>query len=311
MSNRSTDLATILADLGVEIKRVSGDEVNGRCPVHHLTKGRASNRYSWYMNTDSGLHHCFTCGARGTLPMLVSQLSGDPDSIVAVQKVLIRNGVTRLTAPQEDEPAVEVDWIRYSQFRPLPEPILELRQLHAETAHRYGIRWGEVRYGEQDVKMIIAPIVSPMGELRGWQGKKTGIVMNVPEGVNKSLTLFGIERAASDTALLLESPLDVVRAAHAGAGLGISPLASFGANVSAEQIRLITSRFDRVIIAMDNDPAGKAESKRLSTLLGDRGGIRHKSFLNYAKHAPDFKDIGDMPDSLIRTVLSDPSKYAS
>lgn len=301
MSERSQDLATILGDLGVEVKRVSGDEINGRCPVHHLTKGRESSRFSWYMNTDSGLHHCFTCGARGNLPQLVSQLTGDPDSITAVQTILIRNGIDRLYRTEEwEEPEVAVDWIKYSQFAPLPSSIINLRQLDPGVAHLYGVRWGMVpidKTGAEE-KMTIIPIVSPMGELMGWQGKKSGHFVNVPTGVHKSRTLFGIERARSRTALLVESPLDVVRFAGVCPFADVSPVATFGANVSDMQVNLITSRFDRLIVALDNpniDKAGLMESRRLHKLWPSfRKGLRYWDYSNTAA-----KDIGDMTDSEI------------
>lgn len=252
------------------------------------------------MNSDTGLWHCFTCGARGNLPILVSQLSGDSDTILAVQRALINNSLTRITSEDDEEEHVEVDWIRYSQFAPLPQSILDYRNLYADTAKLYGVRWGDVvvdhKTGRTE-KMTILPIVSPMGVLMGWQGKKTGKFLNVPTGVNKSLTLFGIERAIASTALLVESPLDVVRFAGVYPDMDISPLASFGANVSDAQVKLLT-RFDKLILALDNpriDVAGRMETRRLSKLFPTfRGGVR---YWDYSK--TDAKDIGDMEDAEI------------
>lgn len=290
--NRSGDLASVLEDIGVEIKRVSGDEIQGRCPLHHLTKGRSSTRFSWYMNTDTGLYLCHTCGSRGNLPMLIATLSGDDNAIVAVQSLLIRNGLDRLTAPQEREERVEVDWIRYSKFAPLPESVLERRMLKADVAHKFGVKW------DKDKRMTIVPIVSQLGELLGWQAKRTGQFLNVPEGVHKGSTLFGIERAMGRTAVLLESPLDCVRFAGVYSDDDISPVSSFGANVSNLQIDLITSRFDRLIVAMDNDKAGTMEARRLAKIWPTfRKGIR------YWKYGVDSKDIGDYEDD--GTILRD------
>lgn len=303
MTERAHDLATVMEDIGVDIKRVSGDEINGRCPVHHLTKGRESSRYSWYMNTDSGLWHCFTCGARGNLPLLVSQVTGNPDSINAIQTILIRNGIDRLSRSDEwEEPEVPVDWIRYSRFAPLPESILNLRNLDQEVANRFGVKWGPVVVNAQtgdEENMTIIPIVSPLGELMGWQGKKTGRFVNVPTGVHKGRTLFGIERARSTTALLVESPLDVVRFAGVCGDMDISPIASFGANVSSEQIQLIQSRFDRLVVALDNpyvDKAGLMETRRLAKLWQ----VFRKGLTYWDYSGTTTKDIGDMEDAEIR-----------
>lgn len=301
MTERAQDLATIIMDLGVDVKRVSGDEINGRCPVHHLTKGRESSRYSWYMNTDSGLWHCFTCGARGNLPILVSQITGNPDSIMAVNTLLIRNGIDRLTRSDAwEEPEVAVDWIKYAQFSPLPQSIVDLRQLDGDTVRKFGVRWGGVAIDKSGTEenMTIIPIVSPLGELMGWQGKRVGRFVNVPTGVHKGRTLFGIAQATGHTALLMESPLDVVRFAGLMDTTDISPVASFGANVSSDQITLLLSRFDRLIMALDNpyiDKAGLMETRRLAKLrLPFRKGV---SYWDY-KGSTD-KDVGDMQDAQI------------
>lgn len=299
MTTRVADLATVLAELGVDIKRQSGDEINGRCPVHHKTKGRESGGYSWYINADSGLWHCFTCGARGNLGMLVSELSGSPDALWQVQQHLITTGLRRLTAEEEEyEKEPEIDWVTYAQFKPLPQRIVNRRSFDPEVATRFGVKFDPAQ------NATVTPIVSPMGELRGWQLKKTGWVKNQPFLVNKSTTLFGIERAFSDTALLVESPLDVVRFHSVYGGADINCLSSFGANVSDEQLRLLYSKFTRLIMAMDNDKAGRAETKRLApSIQSFRDGVR------YWKYTPDDpKDIGDMYDGQIIRGLSNVSR---
>ena len=290
MSDRSTDLVDVLTGLGVEVNKIQNDEINGRCPVHHLTKGRESTRYSWYLNIDSGLWYCFSCGGRGNLSMLVSQMTNDPSALWHIQSHLIHSGLHRLTENEQElqERHEPVDWSRYAKFPALPDRLRDLRRLDAETARRYGIRW------DTDNKAIVIPIVSPVGQLWGWQLKKTGWVRNHPEGVHKGDTLFGIERAHADTALLLESPLDVVRFHSAYGNNDISAVASFGANVSSTQVRLLSDRFDGLIIAFDNDDAGRMETKRLRKRLPSlRKGIK------YWRYTSDHKDLGEMSDYTI------------
>jgi DNA primase len=285
---RSLDLVAVLEEMGVEIKRISGSEVNGRCPVHHKYKGRDSTGYSWSINSESGLWHCWTCGARGNLGHLVSELSADPGMLWHVQRHLIVNGLSRIGNEAATVRESTVNWSDYAQFAPLPPQILELRSLSELEARRFGIRWDTVN------KCVVIPIVSPIGELLGWQSKKSGWFRNHPEGVRKGSTLFGIERAIESTALLVESPLDVVRF-HSVVSSSVSALASFGASVSKEQISLLCDRFDKVIIAMDNDDAGKISSEKLSHCLPSlRNGVY---FWVYESSA---KDIGDMTDEQIR-----------
>ena len=290
MSDRSNDLVYVLVDLGVEVNKIQSDEINGRCPVHHLTKGRESTRYSWYLNSESGLWYCFSCGARGNLPMLVSQLTHDPSALWNVQTHLINSGLQRLTAVEEEvrEDYEPVNWSNYVKFDPMPDRLLNVRKLDPEMASRYGIRW------DTEKKATVIPIVSPVGELWGWQLKKHGWVRNYPEGIHKGDTLFGIERAHAETGMLLESPLDVVRFHSVYAGSDISAVASFGANVSDRQVALLSDRFDGLIIAFDNDAAGRMETKRLRSRLSSfRNGVK------YWKYDTDDKDLGDMSDYTI------------
>jgi len=290
MSDRSTDLVDVLTGLGVEVHKIQNDEINGRCPVHHLTKGRESTRFSWYLNSESGLWYCFSCGGRGNLSMLVSQLTNDPSALWNVQTHLIDSGLRRLTSEEQEVREVyqPVDWSHYVKFAPMPERLLGVRKLDPEVASRYGIRW------DTSNKATVIPIVSPVGELWGWQLKKHGWVRNYPEGIHKGDTLFGIERAHADTALLLESPLDVVRFHSVYAGTDISAVASFGANISDRQVRILTDRFDGLIVAFDNDQAGRMETKRLRPRLPS---FRHG--IKYWKYDTDDKDLGDMSDYTI------------
>lgn len=296
----SIDLATVLEGLGVDVHKVHGDEINGRCPVHYKVKGRESTRNSWYLNVDSGLWHCFTCGARGNLSQLLSELTDDPGSLWQVQSHLITTGLRRLNKEEAQYDAYvqpEVDWVSYARFAPLPQSIIDIRKFDPEVATKYGVRW------DPEEKCTIVPIVSPLGELRGWQAKKTGWVRNRPEGVNKSTTLFGIERAFGTVGLIVESPLDVVRFHSVYDDMHTKCVSSFGANVSAEQIRLLANKFDQVIIAMDNDKAGEHEARRLAKELPSfRKGIR---WWHYAPDDP--KDIGEMTDAQILRGLANVS----
>lgn len=291
-----TSFVDVLVELGVEVQRVSGNEVTARCPVHHKYKGRESTRAAWSMNIESGLWHCWTCGARGNIMQLVRELSADPMILWNVQKQVILSGFAPQERVYEHVPKAQVDWVEYAEFELVPDKVLALRQLDADVARRFGIRW------DPSNRSVIVPIISPSGELMGWQAKKSGWFNNYPEGIKKGSTLFGIERATESIGLLLESPLDVVRF-HSVVSSGVSAVASFGASVSQDQIDLLTDKFDGLILAMDNDEAGHLSTKRLRTSLSTfRKGIR---YWKYSVDSP--KDIGEMSDEAITTGLSEAS----
>jgi DNA primase len=287
----SDSLADLLQQIGVDVRRSDHREISGRCPVHHLTVGKEDNSPSWSMNAETGLWICFSCGARGTLGYLVSTLTGEEESILTVHRMLIDAGLNRLNAPERVKQEAPVDWVAYGKFGRVPPRMLNARRLDPDVAWRYGVRW------DTEAKAWITPIVSPLGELNGWQAKKVGWVRNHPEGVQKSDTLFGIERFVGQTAVLVESPLDVVR-------LGSvfdrpQGLSSFGSFVSETQMRLLASVASSLIVAMDNDDAGLSSSKRLfKSLPNFRRGVR---WLNY--RGINAKDIGDMTaDEIERAV---------
>lgn len=289
--HQSTDLASILQSAGVQLKRIGDREITGKCPVHIRTVGKEDRSPSWSINANTGLWICFSCGARGTLSSLLGELLGAVDSI-SVQKFLINNRFENLNNRELDEPnqqPVSVD--TFFGFQRVSEKRCDYKALDSELVFTYGVRWNP------EHKSWCIPIISAMGQLTGWQEKKTDWVRNYPVGVKKSETLFGIERFKCRTAVLVESPLDVIRlAAVFSVPQG---LASFGAYVSHKQMALLTHVADSVVIAMDNDEAGIEASKRLyKNLSRPRKSIR---WWNYSGMSA--KDIGDMSDAEVERGL--------
>jgi len=308
-----SDLGQVMDQLGVEIKRQTGDELNGRCPVHHLYKGRSSGGFSFYINVDSGLWQCFTCGARGNLPSLVTALTNDPHAIKGVHLFLAQSGLESRRAGPEEEEEASADWQVYAGFGRVPAMLLESRGLDGDQAFRFGVRYNLSNRSmpdgtdRPDYRCWIVPVLDSVGRLMGWQAKQDGYFANVPTGIHKSKSLFGLMFARGDSALLLESPLDVVRFHSVYKGSEIQAVASYGASVSEFQIGMLRSRFDRLIMALDNDTAGKLESSRLYGLQKDS----INSLTGYRKRVwwwdysgTDAKDIGDMSDDQILAGLS-------
>lgn len=288
----TTSLPEVLQQLGVEITRSGGTEIVGRCPVHVKRVGKYDNSPSWSMNAESGLWICFSCGARGSLATLISEVTGTLEDTLAAHQLLMEIGLNQLTAPERVEYQPEVDWVAYNKFAPVPEKLCARRKLDPDVVRMYGVKWSEEK------KAWVIPTVSADGNLMGWQEKGVGWYNNYPAGIKKSVTLFGIERFHSKTAVLVESPLDVVRLASCITG--VQGLAAFGAGVSKDQLRLLADVADRVIIAMDNDKAGIEAAKRLFKIMPTvREGI---FWLDYSG-APDAKDIGEMTDDQIYNAI--------
>ena len=288
------DLVAVLEKLGVDITTVSGTEVGARCPVHELVTGRADGTPSWSMNTNTGLWICYACGSRGNLPQLVTQLTGSADEVLVVNQFLIESGLERLKDRLDTEELAvpSPDMSMFRSFKTVPEHLLLDRHIKPDMAQRHGIRWDDKN------EHWIIPIISPERDLWGWQAKSKGYFRNVPTGVPKSRTLFGADGFKSHTALLLESPLDVVRLASLSLD-NIQGLAAFGAHVSTEQLNIMVSKADKIVVALDNDEAGISAGQRvLSQCPRPRGGI---FFLRY-EHT-NAKDIGDMTNDEIEEAV--------
>jgi len=76
----SVDLERILRQLNVVIDHVSGNEVRGFCPDHHLYTGRKQSDPSWTINSETGETFCFTEARGSNLVWIVCRLlKKEPD----------------------------------------------------------------------------------------------------------------------------------------------------------------------------------------------------------------------------------------
>jgi hypothetical protein len=296
------DVESILKAIGVEQVRVKRDEVFGRCPGHYDNIGRMDrNANNWSVNVLSGRHHCFSCGYSGNIVSLVIDLT-DMDMWEAM-RWLRTEGYVELSAIYREELALAED-AEYGEYEPIvfaptvveqwalyvdpPRKALDSRHISLNAARHYDIRWKDNGW--------CVPIRSWRGEFLGYQWKSGPIVRNEPEFMEKSSTLFGIELfPPGDTAILVESPLDVVRLWECGYEGG---LASFGVEVSVAQLDLLRQFTDSILIAMDRDAAGTAQSYKLWETL--RWTVPKLRFLDYSQTAKVDgvrpKDIGEMTE---------------
>jgi DNA primase len=297
-TTESKSLVAVLTSLGVEVRSSDGREIQGRCPVHLKRTGKEDGSPSWSMNATTGLWICFSCNARGTLPMLVSELTGNSDALLEVHGMLIDAGLETAKAASNYDmtnlPEIALgmdDLLRFGHFKAVPKAYVKKRNLDPEVLERYSVRW------DADNEAWVIPITSPLGELKGWQLKGAGWVKNYPQGVKKANTLFGFSQLHGNAAVLVESPLDVVRFA----GVFDTPqcVASFGSYVSEYQIRLLSMSVDRLVLALDDDVAGwKSMREMFRTLPNFTRGVW---FLNYDE--TDAKDIGEMSSNELERSL--------
>lgn len=281
--------------LGLEYEETGG-EYRANCPGHKRLTGHEDSNPSWYINAESGLHICFSCGFKGNLASLVAEVRGL--DMAQAQAMLVDNRAETdyssirhrlLKATTWHKPLVRAEYLPESSLARFAEPpgwARVVRRVSAEACRHYQVMWDD-----SNGAWILPIRDADSGRLLGWQVKSQvnrWYVRNRPAGVKKSAGLFGLNtfESGDTTVWVVESPLDAVRLHSAG----LPAVSTFGAKVSKRQIELL-SAFDRIVLAFDNDDAGAiATDEFLAT--GRKMGLD----VLVAMLPSDRKDPGDCTD---------------
>jgi len=294
------DLVSVLERLGVEITAVGERRVFGLCPMHEERVGERQRTSHWSVDRQLLVHHCFSCGYKGTLAALIADLNNQtPDW--AADWLAEHDRVTAFSRARKLGKAPDTGTGPPGPYRALerllegfcapPDAPMERRQLERFAVNYYGVLWDPENRG------WITPIRRQNGRLMGYQFKRRGFVRNHPVGVKKRTTLFGIDLFPEDgQAILVESPLDVVRLYSEGIAGG---LAAFGALVSDQQVELLCAHASTVVLALDNDEEGQLQTQAMLGRLGRR--LRVK-VLDYGTSKA--KDVGEMTREEIEVALT-------
>lgn len=301
------DLPPVLEKMGLQIGRVTGDEIWALCPAHERRVGKPDSKpTNFSVNRVTGDAYCFACGFRSNLEGLVRETMGlntwealnwlqeNGASLGDFVKRLDeyskpnyeRSGYEDSSYQKEDDP--DLEFVLLS--RP-PKEALEEKNISEEAVEVYKIRWKE--------RSWILPFTDITGRVHGWQVKRKSYVSNYPKQVvKKSNYLFGAHTVIyGQRVYVVESPLDAARLRTAGYTGG---LATFGAYASKQQISLLCRLTDDVVIVMDNDKPGWAAARWLLSSLQNR--MRRLHVATY-EDIPSAKDPGDLTDLGIDVLL--------
>ena len=301
------DVEKVLLSLDLTLAAQRGDEVNGLCPMHKKRTGKEDHHPSWWINSVTGAHICFSCGYKGNVYTLVRDLKGidyhEAKEFIEGQAELPLDSLLRRIKdlPQYVQPEAEpigMSEARLAVYSTPPANELRKRFLTAEAAQHHGVLW------DSNNQAWILPIRHPdTHELMGWQEKGASgrFFRNQPVGVKKSKTVFGVEVMATDILVVVESPLDVVRLRCAGVEGAVS---TYGALVSEDQAKIMR-RADKVIAAFDKDPAGFKAAESMRPFARKYG--LNLFFFDYS--GIDVKDPGDMKISEIHQGIERAKSY--
>lgn len=301
------DVEKVLISLDLPLAAQRGEEVNGFCPLHKKRTGKDDRHPSWWINTVTGAHICFSCGYKGNVYTLVRDLKGidyhDAKEFIENQAEIPADSLLRRIkdlphfVKPEEEP-IGMSEARLAVYSEPPAFELKKRFLTAEAAKHHGVLW------DVNHSAWILPIRHPdTYDLMGWQEKGASgrFFRNQPAGVKKSKTVFGVEVMATDILVVVESPLDVVRLRCAGVEGAIS---TFGAIVSEEQAKIMR-RADKVIATFDKDEAGLKAAESMRPFARKYG--LNLFFFDYT--GIDVKDPGDMGVNEIHRGIENAKSY--
>lgn len=274
---------------------VRATQYTARCPF----PDHRDRSPSFGVNSGSGLWNCFGCGKGGNLAGLVSQLTRAPRFLAERWLDGVRY---ELSAPRWEPP--EWNYHAAGPFAPSglfaePPPAwaLDERGIDKDVADELWIRW----WHADDDEGWILPVRHPDNfRIIGWQSKsQVRKHVRTLDGTPKARTLFGIELLQPRTpAIVVEDALDAAVMLSAGYD---GAVATFGAAISEDQIRLLANRASQILIAFDNDDAG---DKGLEKIVRSEHMVGKRLYrLNYMDVNPDAKDVGEMDDDEIKEAV--------
>lgn len=117
---------------------------------------------------------------------------------------------------------------------------------------------------------VTIPIHNGQGEVVAYVGRAVDGRMpkyKLPGGFHKALELYNLHRAIATsrkTAIVVEGYFDCLRVHQAGLPCVV---ALMGSSLSPTQERILTERFERVILMLDGDEAGRTATSAISAKL--------------------------------------------
>jgi len=277
----AVSLEAVLRHYQVAGLRRRRDQLAGRCPIHQGTRDD-----SFRAHLGKNAFRCFACQAGGNVL----------DFVAAMEKCSIRDAALRLQqwfgASRSLGPAAGPQLARWTQRQaelvrekesynaPLgfalrgvdpDHSYLEYRGLARATAVEFGVGF----YGGPGLlsQRIVIPIQNQRGQIVAYAGRAVDggpPKYKLPAGFRKGLELFNSHRAiatGSRTVILVEGYFDCMRVYQTGRPWVV---ALMGAALSIEQEKLLLAHFEKLILMLDGDAAGRAASQAIAIRLSRR-----------------------------------------
>jgi DNA primase len=276
---RTVSLEAVLRHYQIPGLRRRRNQLQGCCPIH-----RGQRDDSFRAHLTKNVFQCFACQAHGNVL----------DFVAAMEQCSIREAALRLqqwfgvrASGVWSYPAAvdrqKRELVRKEEASNLPlrfaltkveieHPYLAQRGIDLTTAAEFGV--GLYRGPGLMSGRIVIPIRNRQGELvayagRGLDGRRPKY--KLPAGFRKALEIFNLHRAVATgdkTVIVVEGYFDCMRVHQAGFPWVV---ALMGSSLSAAQESALLQHFERIVLMMDGDAAGRVASEVIATrLLGWR-----------------------------------------
>jgi DNA primase len=272
-------METVLLHYDVRLRPVGAGEFRGKCPLPRHSSTNSNDSFSV-----SFTRNAWSCQSASCIAARAGRVGGNVFHFVAeMERCSIREAALHLEhslrenqipcATSRNEESVAGT----AENRPLSfslgnidhqHPYVRSRGLSEDTARTFGVGY----YGGNGFLRgrVVIPIHNEHGELVAYSGRaidETKPKYRLPAGFHKSHLLFNLHRAIEKrhrTLILVEGFFDTFKIHQAGRH---NVAALMGSKLSLRQAKLIGTCFDRVILMLDADEAGKAATAAAGAAL--------------------------------------------
>ena len=227
-----------LVEQQFDVVHYEGKEAVCRCPWHN-----DSGRPNLYVNTETGLYICFSCGAKG---------KADLNKPVSTEDNLhrLRNRLKKLGDTDENPVMLRSeDWLNQFDHE---HPYWSGRGFSERTIKSFGLGWSPI------TDTVTIPIRDSRGRLLGvihrvLDGSKPKYLH--PKGFQTGRNLFGSWLIGGHKKVaIVEGPLDAIACWDAG----VPAVAAYGSRLTTGQAELVKKLGVTTLVVMtDNDLPGR------------------------------------------------------
>ncbi len=281
----------VLEGSGIDVQSEVDSDFIIFCPFHNNHRSPAGE-----IDKKSGMFYCFSCHKISDLVEFV-MFTSTRTYFESVRFIKSKEQETDLEQEMTRQLHTKQEYVPYDELQvkklhlqamdsPRATTYFNGRKINKESMIKFNLGFSE------NFDMVTVPVHSPDGMLLGFVGRSIeGKEFKNTPGLPKSKTLFNINRVkTAEQVYVVESSFDAIRLDQ----VGLSAVATLGANVSGMQIELLQKYFNNIIVIADNDEAGGNMKNRLLEKLGSR--------VSVIQLDNKYKDIGDMSDEDIKSL---------